>query len=153
MHMTSFRPHMRTWLIMAAIVVVVVVAFRGLRALRPGDPHEPLRDTIAVLRTQADSCRVDVNGGAARLRAYDRRLDSMRARVRELEALDRRGVPADSYAVYMAAFTAYNDSASAWPPLEQAVRDLEAACRAVAEHHNVLTDSLRRLVLPAEGQR
>jgi hypothetical protein len=77
----------------------------------------------------------------------------MRERVRDLEALDRRGVPADSYTVYMAAFTAYNDSAAAWPPLEQAVRALEAACRAVAEHHNVLTDSLRELVLPAEGQR
>jgi hypothetical protein len=151
--MATYRPHMRTWLIMAAIVVVVVLAFRGLRALRPGDPHALLRDTIAVLRAQADSCRVAVNDGAAGLRAYDRRLDSMRERVRDLEALDRRGVPADSYTVYMAAFTAYNDSAAAWPPLEQAVRALEAACRAVAEHHNVLTDSLRELVLPAEGQR
>jgi hypothetical protein len=149
MGMATYRPHLRTWLIMAGIVVVVVLAFRGLRGLGPGDPHEALRDTIAELRTQADSCRIEVNGGAADLRAYDRRLDSMRERVRELEALDRRGVPADSYAIYMTAFTAYNDSAAAWPPLEQAVRDLDARCRAVAEHHNILTDSLRRLVLPA----
>lgn len=142
---------MRTWLIMAAIVAAVVLVFRGLRGLGSGDPHVALRDTIAELRTQADSCRVDVNGSAAELRAFHRRLDSMRERVREMEALDRRGVPADSYAIYMAAFTAYNDSAAAWPPLEQAVRDVEADCRAVAEHHNILTDSLRRLVLPAES--
>lgn len=136
---------------MAAIVAVVVLVFRGLRGLGSGDPHAALRATIAELRTQADSCRVDVNSSVGALRAYDQRLDSMRDRVRELEALDQRGVPADSYAIYMTAFTAYNDSAAAWPPLEQAVRDLDADCRAVAEHHNILTDSLRRLVLPAES--
>jgi hypothetical protein len=149
--MTTLRPHLRTWLIMAAIVAAVVLVFRGLRGLRSGDPHAALRDTITELRMQADSCQIDVDSSAAELRAYDRRLDSMRERVREMEALDERGVPADSYAIYMTAFTAYNDSAAAWPPLEQAVRDLDADCRAVAEHHNILTDSLRRLVLPGES--
>ncbi|MGH7464411.1 MAG: hypothetical protein ACREK1_04490, partial [Longimicrobiales bacterium] len=96
--MDTYRPRLRSWLIVAVIVVVVVLAFRGVRALLPSDPHAPLRDTIAVLRAHADSCLADVESGAAQLRAYDHRLDSMRARVRSLEALDRRGVPADSFA-------------------------------------------------------
>jgi hypothetical protein len=146
--MDSYRPRLRSWLIVAAIVIVVVLAFRGVRTLRQSDPHAALRDTIAALRAHADSCRSNVDGRAAQLRAYDRRLDSMRARVRELEALDRRGVPVDSYTVYMATFNAYNDSAAVWPPREDTVRALDASCRMIAEQHNALTDSLREMVFP-----
>lgn len=146
--MDLYRPRLRAWLIVAAIVVVIVLAFRGIRARWLADPHAPLRDTIAALRERADSCRSMVDDRAAQLRAYDRRLDSMRARVRALESLHRRGVPIDSYSVYMATFNAYNDSAAAWPPLEDTVRALDARCRAVAEQHNVLADSLRELVFP-----
>ncbi|MBR9988954.1 MAG: hypothetical protein KFH98_04315 [Gemmatimonadetes bacterium] len=146
--MDSYRPHLRSWLIVAAVVVVVVLAFRGVRALLFTDPHGPLRGTITALRMEADSCRSEVDGYAARLRAYDARLDSMRTRVRELEALDRRGVPIDSFRIYMEAFTAYNDSVATWPPREDSVRVLDARCRVIAERHNVLADSLRNLVYP-----
>jgi hypothetical protein len=146
--MDSYRPRLRSWLIVAAIVVMIVLAFRGLRAIMQTDPHAALRDSLAALRAHADSCQSEVEDRAAQLRAFDERLDSMRARVRELEALDRRGVPADSYRVYLGTFNAYNDSAAAWPPLEDTVRALDARCRTVAEHHNVLADSLRRLVFP-----
>lgn len=145
--MDSYRPRLGSWLIIAGIVVVVVLAFRGVRALRH-DPQEALRDSLATLRTRADSCRSEVDQRAADLREYDRRLDSMRARVRELEALDERGVPVDSFRLYMSVFNAYNDSVAAWPPLEDSVRALDARCRVVAEHHNVLADSLRELVFP-----
>jgi hypothetical protein len=146
--MESYRPRLRSWLIVAAIVVVIVVAFRGIRGMRQSVPHAALRDTIAVLRAQSDSCRSIVDARAAALRAYDRRLDSMRARVREMEALDRRGVPVDSYTVYMSNFNAYNDSAAAWPPREDTVRALDARCRNITEQHNTLADSLRELVFP-----
>jgi hypothetical protein len=145
--MDSYRPRLRSWLIMAGIVVVVVLAFRGVRAMRH-NPQEALRDTLATLRTRADSCRSEVDQRAADLREYDRRLDSMRARVRELEALDQRGVPVDSFRLYMSVFNAYNDSVAAWPPLEDSVRALDARCRAVAEQHNVFADSLRDMVFP-----
>jgi hypothetical protein len=146
--MDAYRPRLRSWLVVAAIVVVSALVFRGARARWLADPHAPLRDSLAVLRVRADSCRAEVDGRAAQLRAYDRRLDSMRARVRELESLPRRGVPIDSYSVYMAKFNAYNDSAAAWPPLEDTVRALDAHCRTVAEQHNALADSLRQLVFP-----
>lgn len=143
---------MRSWLIISIIVIAAVLGVRGMRNIGPSDPHALLRDSIAVLRTHAESCRAEVDRGAEELRRYDRQLDSMRARVREMETLDRR-VPADSYAPYISAFNAYNDSAAAWPPREDSVRALEARCRAIAEEHNALTDSLRSLVLPAESRR
>lgn len=145
--MEAFRPHLRSWLIAAVILIVVIVAFRGVRTMRE-DPHAMLRDSLTTLRASSDSCRWQVESEAAALRAYDERLDSMRARVRELEALDRRGVPVDSYRVYMGTFNAYNDSVAAWGPLEDTVRALDARCRAIAEEHNLLMDSLRDLVFP-----
>ena len=145
--MDSYRPRLRSWLIIAGIVIMVVLAFRGVRAMR-NNPLEALRDTLVTLRTHADACRFEVDQRAADLRAYDRRLDSMRARVRELEALDERGVPVDSFRLYMSVFNAYNDSVAAWPPLEDSVRALDARCRNVAEQHHVLADSLRDLVFP-----
>jgi hypothetical protein len=146
--MDSYRPRLRSWLIVAAIVVVVVLAFRAFRDWIQADPHGDLRETIIALRVQADSCRSQVDAYAASLRAYDVRLDSMRDRVRELEALDRRGVPIDSFRIYMQVFNAYNDSVAAWPPLEDSVRALDARCRLVAGQHNMLADSLRNLVYP-----
>lgn len=146
--MDALRPRPRSWLIVAAMVVVLVLAFRGLRAVMDTDPHAALRASIGALRAEADSCRWEVDQSAAQLRAYDRRLDSMRARVREMEALDRRGVPLDSYRLYMQTFNRYNDSAAAWPPLEDTVRALDARCRAIVEQHNTLADSLRNLVFP-----
>lgn len=146
--MDSLRPRLRSWLIVAAIVVISVLLFRGVRGLMQSDPHAALRDSIGALRARADSCRWDVDGRAAQLRAYNRRLDSMRSRVREMEALDRRGVPVDSYRVYLEAFNTYNESVAAWPPLEDTVRALDGRCRELAEQHNVLADSLRELVFP-----
>lgn len=146
--MDSLRPRLRSWLIIAAIVIVIVLLFRGVRRVMQADPHAALRDSIGALRARADSCRWDVDGRAAQLRAYGRRLDSVRLRVREMEALDQRGVPVDSYRVYLETFNAYNDSVAAWPPLEDSVRALDARCRSLAEQHNLLADSLRMLVFP-----
>ena len=146
--MDALRPRLRSWLIVAAIVVTGVLAFRGLRAVMNADPHAELRASISDLRARADSCRWNVDERAAELRAYDRRLDSMRSRVHAMEVLEGRGVPIDSYRVYMESFNRYNDSAAAWPPLEDTVRALDARCRAIAAQHNVLADSLRNLVFP-----
>lgn len=144
---------MRAWLVATAIVIALVVAFRVVRSMRPPDPRLVLRDTIAVLRVRVDSCRSEVETMAAQMRGDFRMLDSMRARVRELEALDRRGVPIDSFDIYMQAFDAYNDSAGLWPEREDSVRARDARCRDIALRHNVLADSLRTLILPSPEPR
>jgi len=145
------RPGIRTWLIATALLLIVVVVFRLVRSMRDPDPRIVLRDSIGVLRQAADSCMADVDRGAAGMRAWGRTLDSMRSRVRELEALDARGVPADSYRIYMEVFTAYNDSVGDWPEREDSVRARDARCRELVQHHNALTDSLRALLLPTDS--
>lgn len=136
------RPWM--WIALAAIAIPVLYAIG--RANRPPDVIGPLRDSLQVLRLGADSCRVDLQRGEAMLHAYDERLDSMHARVREYESLDRRGVPADSYEVYLGAFDQYNDSVEGWSARTDTLRVRLVRCRTITETHNRMADSLRRLL-------
>jgi hypothetical protein len=123
------------------------VLFRILRPDPPPSADELLADSIRVLRTAAEGCREELNLGTARLHAYDAKLDSMRARVRELEAMHPRGVPADSYAVYLEAFEQYNDSVGGWDARTDTLRARLQRCRDVTQRHNALSDSLRRMLV------
>jgi hypothetical protein len=147
------RPHLRVWLGASLVIVLLVLGYRGVRNMRPSDPHAPLHDSIAHLRVVADSCRFEVDAGVAGLREFNRTLDSLRTIVRDYEALDERGVPIDSYSVYMDAFTMYNDSAAAWSAREDTVRARDARCRVVVERHNTLADSLRVILTKAAARR
>lgn len=149
----TVRPHLRIWLGASLVIVLLVLGYRGIRNLQPGDPHAPLQDSIAALRIIADSCRFDVDRGVADLREFNRTLDSLRTIVRDYEALDVRGVPIDSYRVYMDAFTMYNDSVEAWAAREDTVRAQDTRCRTVAERHNRLADSLRSLLTESASRR
>lgn len=112
------------------------------------DPHERLyavRAELRALRAAADSCRSAVEDEEVRFRAYDQQLDSLRGRVDRLESLDPRGVPADSYDIYLEAFESYNRGVPGW---EAAAESLEAhwrSCRRVVRRHNTVADSARAL--------
>jgi hypothetical protein len=130
--------------------VVFVVAAAGVLSIMR-TLHEPsaialLRDSLGVLRMAADSCRLALDAKQEGLLAYNSRLDSMRGRVREMESHDPRGVPADSYGIYMGLFEAYNDSAAAWDARVAALQSRHSHCRALTEEHNAIADSLRRLL-------
>jgi hypothetical protein len=105
-----------------------------------------LRDSLGVLRAAADSCTVQLVEQQAGLLDYSARLDSVRGRVRELESRDPRGVPVDSYQVYMGLFDAYNDSAAGWSDRVDTLHAVRDRCRDVTEAHNAVADSLRRLL-------
>jgi hypothetical protein len=150
--MSSLRPGLRLWLAASFIIVFMVLAYRGVRNMR-ADPHAPLRDSIAVLRVAADSCRVGVDSGVAALRGFNDTLTAMRTRVRGLEALDERGVPIDSYPVYMDAFEGYNRAAGEWAAREDSVRAQDGRCRDVARTHNVLADSMSRIIRALQRRR
>jgi hypothetical protein len=128
----------------AAVAIPILYAIG--RANRPPDLVGPLQDSLHVLRIGADSCRADLERGQTLLNEYDERLDSMRARVRRFESLDRRGVPADSYDVYLGAFDQYNDSVGGWSARTDTLRARLQRCRTITETHNVMADSLRRLL-------
>ncbi|CAN5720414.1 hypothetical protein BH23GEM9_BH23GEM9_12550 [soil metagenome] len=140
---------MRRGPIIAAGVIVAIAAAGVLtlaRTLGEGGAVEEMRENVNELRMAADSCRTVLDRSHGELLEYNERLDSMRGRVREMEALHPRGVPADSYGVYMGAFSRYNDSAGTWGDRVNELQVELEDCRVLTETHNAALDSLRRLL-------
>lgn len=106
-----------------------------------------MRDSLQVLRAGADSCRKTLERGQADLHAYNARIDSLRGRVHDLESHDPRGVPADSYAVYIGVVEQYNDSVDAWDPRVESLQEELESCRELTEAHNQAARTLRRLLV------
>jgi len=132
-------------------LLVLLVATTGLvyltRTLRGPGAIAQTRDELQQLRIAVDSCQAALAAGQQELHAHNEWLDSLRGRVRGMEALDPRGVPADSYSVYIDIFQSYNDSVANW---EARVAELQAErdeCAAVTAAHNETQDSLRMLLL------
>jgi hypothetical protein len=141
------------WLVSGAALLAMAGILSLADVLHERDGVTALRDSLAVLRAAADSCRVAVDDDQAGLHEYSERLDSLRGRVRGLEAHDPRGVPADSFGIYMEVFERYNDSARAWDARVDSLQAGLQRCRAVTESHNMLADSLRRLLSPSRQRR
>lgn len=126
---------------------VAMAAAAVLRGSRPADPVTDLRERLQTLHQSADSCRTALTGDEADLHEYAAQLDSMRERVREYEGLHPDGVPVDSYAQYMRTFDQYNDSAATWDNRADTVRARLARCQDIVRTHNLLGDSLRRVIV------
>lgn len=133
------------WVVAAALALMLAWEVLSLR--RGPDEIAPLRDELRVLRAAADSCQASMEGEQLSMEVFDARLDSLRSRVRELESRDPRGVPADSYQVYLSAFDRYNDSVATWTARTDTVRARWTRCRSITEAHNTLADSVRRLLI------
>ncbi|HSJ10952.1 MAG TPA: hypothetical protein VK928_13600 [Longimicrobiales bacterium] len=131
-------------------LIVIVIAAAGVaqvaRMMRPHDRLAEARDTLFALRASVDSCQVALDDGEAALVDWNRGVDSMRERVRAFEALDPRGVPQDSYTIYMRAFEAYNDSAASYAPRADTLQAQLERCRGLTRRHNLMADSVRRLL-------
>ena len=128
------------------ILLMGVTLFQMLTRTRERNHLLMVRDSVQDLRAATDSCARILEQRKADMTAYAERVDSLRERVRDLEALHARGVPADSYDVYLAAFDGYNRGAAAWDAPAGALRATLQNCRALAERHNTLVDSLRTLL-------
>lgn len=139
------------WLAAVILISALAGVYTVARSLRQPTAVAVLRDSLQVLRAAADSCHAVLERGQAGLHDYNAFLDSARGRIRELESRDPRGVPADSYAVYMRVFQEYSDSSADWTERVERLQTEHERCSAVTEAHNVRADSLRRLLL--ERQR
>ena len=136
---------------MLAISVVAFVAIVVIDLLTPIPPSERLRvlrQEMTDLRMVADSCRQALTSEEARLVESDQRLDSLKALIDHYEGLDPRGVPADSYDVYIEIFNTYNEDIPARAAAGDSLQVHWAACRQLTEQHNTIADSARDL---AEG--
>ena len=145
----------RFWLGVLVACVVVVVAVWGITSLFDDSEErariEAVREELRVSRAAVDSCRMSVSREEVGFQDYDRRVDSLRQRVDRFESMDPAGVPADSYQVYMEAFEAYNRAVPDWAARADTLQAHWSACREAIREHNVLADSLRRLIGPEAG--
>jgi hypothetical protein len=128
--------------ILAAAAGIVTVA----RTLQHPGAIAEVRAELSGLRAAVDSCRTVLDAGQEQLFAYNAHLDSLRGRVREMEALHPRGVPADSYGIYMGVFRQYNDSVAGWDARVDLLQAKRERCVEVTDAHNAVLDSLRRLL-------
>ncbi len=138
----------KPFLVMLTISVVAFVAIVVIDLLTPIPPSErlrALRQELTGLRMAADSCRQALTGEEARLRASDERLDSLKDLIDYYEGLDPRGVPADSYEVYIEIFNTYNERIPARAAAGDSLQAHWAVCRELIEQHNAIADSARDL--------
>ncbi len=138
--------------------VVVLLSISGIALLiilfsdllvppSPEDRMRVLRAELAHLRVAADSCRTALDGEEEELVARDKRLDSLRRQIEHFEALDPRGVPVDSYDIYLANFNAYNEGIPERTVEAETLQAHWRECRSMAERHNERADSARSLAI------
>lgn len=101
-------------------------------------------DRLDTLRVRVTACADSLTRERAAFERFNRRVDSLRATVGELEALDPRGVPEDRYDEYMETVEAYNRAVGRWQGRADSLTTLSEACRRDIRDHNILADSLRR---------
>lgn len=141
-------PRARPFLVMftiSAVLFAVIVIIDLLTPIPPRERLRVLRQDVSVLRSAADSCRAALESEEAQLLAGNARLDSLKSVIDYYEALDPRGVPADSYEIYLETFNTYNSSVPGQTAAADSLQSHWKACRAITEEHNALADSARRL--------
>lgn len=148
----------RILLVIAGLIAGASLIKLILAEPSPREHFHALRTELQSLRVVADSCQEAVTREQAEFDAYNARLDSLRGRIDSLESLDPRGVPADSYEIYLDAFERYNAGVPDWEPAAESLRAHWQACRALVRQHNELADSARELaeeldLLPADPPR
>ncbi len=122
---------------------------RILERQRTEDEINALREELFRSRAAADRCRGSLQTSQAALVELSVTIDSLKRVVDDFESLPGRGVPAASYDAYMSVFEEYNDSVGVWEGRESRLRSSESACRATIQDHNLLTDSLQRVLATA----
>lgn len=146
----------RFWLgvlaVCVGIVAVVWVVTSFFDRSDERDRIEALREELRESRAVVDSCRQSVSREEMSFQEYDRRVDSLRQRVDRYESMTPGGVPADSYPRYMEAFDSYNRAVPDWAARADTLQAHWSACRETIREHNVLADSLRRLLEALTGE-
>ena len=138
-------------------VVVLGVLFLGVKAYLETqakiDEVESLRAVMLEARAGVDACFVERDRAQSIFDQTDRIVDSLRAAVDDIEFRlpeGGRGVDEERYPEYLGTVEVYNLSVREWGAAADSLQAVDARCRPLVEAHNVLVDSLTR-ILEAEG--
>ena len=135
------------------ILLAAVYAVLGFRAWlgnqRTLDAIESIRGDVMAARAEADRCASDLALAESVFRQKNAEVDSLR---RAVDAAEEplpgggRGVAAEGYDDYLVTFDRYNAAVGEWEEQAEEIREREGACRELVERHNLLADSLRRVL-------
>lgn len=141
------RPRWGVIALLSAAIIAGLFVIRMMTAPGPDQARQlRVRQELQSARLSVDSCKAAIAAEEDSFRDYDRRVDSLRRAVRAFEAEDPDGVPAEQYEQYLGTFDRYNAAVPAWRERADSLRSHLEACRAMAERHNLLADSLRGLL-------
>lgn len=132
--------------VVVALGVLIGILWAGYVYFEPRQRARQVQEALQEQRRNAEACRMDVVTAEASFREYGERVDSLRARVGELEALHPEGVPADSFDLYLEAFDAYNRAVEGWDVRVEDLQQERSTCVETVERHNELSDSLRGIL-------
>ena len=144
------RPGPLALLVFLTLAALGAVAFQLMGPPSTRETIEAARDSLRVLRSEAEACRAGIRQGEVEFRDYQGEVAALRERIRNLESLHPDGVPGDSYAIYLEVVNTFNLAVPDWSDRVDTLQAGWASCRNVVEAHNVMADSLQRL-LDAEG--
>jgi hypothetical protein len=138
------------------VVLTIVLGF-GVKAYIETqakiDEVESLRAVMLEARAGVDACFVERDRAQSIFDQADRVVDSLRAVVDDVEIPlpeGGRGVEEDRYPEYLGTVEVYNLSVREWEAAADSLQAVDARCRPMVEAHNLLVDSLTR-ILEAEG--
>lgn len=141
------------WIVGLFLLLAAVYTALGVRAWLRNQRTlayiEDLRGEVMAARTAADGCASELALAESVFRQQDAEVDSLRRVVESAEAPlpgGGRGVDAREYDAYLESFDEYNAAVGEWEAQVEGIRTREGECRTLVERHNLLTDSLRRVL-------
>ncbi len=137
------------WLGLLVVVgVIVATLWLDRREARdsPLRQAEVVRDEVREARAEWELCLDSLEVVERRFRTRAQASEALQARIRRLEGMDPRGVPADSYEVYLETVDRFNAGVPEWERELEALRARESVCQSLLESRNELADSLRGLL-------
>lgn len=143
--MKSFLRGPRVLFAIAALGLLAILAVNVFVPPTNEERLQAMRARLQAQRWEADSCQAALVREEEALQVRDARLDSLRVEITAYEALDPRGVPADTYEAYINAFETYNSGIPERVAAADSLRAHWAACSEIARQHNALADSARGL--------
>jgi hypothetical protein len=112
-----------------------------------------LRDSVALLRRDAEMCQASVSYEESIFRDFAIDVDSMLTGVESYEGEGPRGRGVDEaeYDEYLDAFEEYNDAVGDWGERARRLTSRADLCRSLFVQHNQLVDTLRVLAERMKG--
>ena len=108
---------------------------------------EAVQNQVRLAQAEAERCLDDLETSSLRFDAQQRETRALEERIEVLQSLDDRGVPADSYEVYLEAVDRFNASIERWEMRGEVLESTQSECRSLVEERNLLADSLREILV------